>query len=59
MEKEKIKVDLSWGGEQIINVHGDVKWIDRPFKLFSHFHIPVSLSSAGFRRSLEDSYHSV
>ncbi len=37
MEKEKIKVDLSWGGEQIINVHGDVKWIDRPFKVFSHF----------------------
>ena len=28
------------------------------FKLFSHFHIPTSLSSARFRRSLEDSYHS-
>ena len=37
-DKEKeIKLDSSWGGELVSNIHGNVQWIDKPFVVHAPF----------------------
>ncbi len=31
------KLDSSWGGEKVTNIHGSVKWIDKPFVVHAPF----------------------
>ena len=33
------EVDASWGGDMVMNVHGSVKWIDKPFVVHSPFDV--------------------
>ncbi len=33
------EVDASWGGDMVTNVHGAVKWIDKPFVVHSPFDV--------------------
>jgi excinuclease ABC subunit B len=34
---EDINVDERWGGEAITNIHGDVSFMNKPFKVFSPY----------------------
>ena len=33
------EVDSSWGGDMVYNVHGSVKWVDKPFVVHSPFDV--------------------
>ena len=33
------EVDASWGGDMVSNVHGSVKWIDKPFVVHAPFDV--------------------
>lgn len=33
------EVDSSWGGDMVYNVHGAVKWVDKPFVVHSQFDV--------------------
>ena len=35
--KDEIKLDSSWGGEMVSNIHGSVQWIDKPFVVHAPF----------------------
>ena len=37
MKDEEIKLDSSWGGEMVSNIHGSVQWIDKPFVVHAPF----------------------
>lgn len=37
MKDEDIKLDSSWGGEMVSNIHGSVQWIDKPFVVHAPF----------------------
>ncbi|MCQ2398465.1 MAG: excinuclease ABC subunit B [Sphaerochaetaceae bacterium] len=37
MQNEEVKLDLSWGGETVSNIHGAVQWVDKPFVVHAPF----------------------
>ncbi len=37
IKEESIKLDSSWGGEMVSNVHGNVQWTDKPFVVHAPF----------------------
>ena len=36
-DNQEIKLDSSWGGEMVSNIHGNVQWIDKPFVVHAPF----------------------